>query len=197
MATTARAMVTATKRVMARAARAMATAMKRALTAAARAMVTATKRARVKAARAMATATRVSGKGRRRQRRGPWCRQWQQRRGWRTPKRALATVIAIATSTRVAGNKKGDGTGNKKGDGNGNKEGDGNQQQQHGQLLPRRGWRAFNSGDNGDGAKDTAARATTGERGMMVAMDHVLCVCFCVCGETTKNEEEKNIVMVP
>jgi hypothetical protein len=44
--------------------------------------------------------------------------------------------------------------------------------------------------------KDTAACATTGERGMMVAMSHGLCVCFGVCGETTKNMEERKIVMV-
>ncbi len=79
-------------------------------------------------------------------------------------------AIAIATATRVAGNKKGNGTGDKKGDGNGNKEGDGDQRQQHRQWLRQRGWWAFDGGNNGDGAKDTAARATTGERGMMVAM---------------------------
>jgi hypothetical protein len=33
-----------------------------------------------------------------------------------------------------------------------------------------------------------AAHATTGERGMMVAMSHGLCVSFCVCGETAKNK---------
>ncbi len=41
-----------------------------------------------------------------------------------------------------------------------------------------------NGGDNGNGdgdsAKDMAAHATTGERGMMVAMGHGLCVSFCV-----------------
>jgi hypothetical protein len=41
-------------------------------------------------------------------------------------KRALATVIAIATTTRVADDKKGDGLGNKKGNGKGNKESNGN-----------------------------------------------------------------------
>ncbi len=41
--------------------------------------------------------------------------------------------------------------------------------------------RAFDGGDNGDGAKDKVARATTGERGMMVAMGHGLCMlCFYV-----------------
>jgi hypothetical protein len=34
--------------------------------------------------------------------------------------------------------------------------------------------------------KDTAACVTTGERGMMVAAGHGLCVCFGECGETTK-----------
>jgi hypothetical protein len=41
-----------------------------------------------------------------------------------------------------------------------------------------------------------ATCATTGERGMMVAMSHGLCVCLGVCGETTKNKEESKIVMV-
>jgi hypothetical protein len=31
---------------------------------------------------------------------------------------------------------------------------------------------------------------------MMVAMGHGLCVCFGVCGETTKNKEERKIVNV-
>jgi hypothetical protein len=44
-----------------------------------------------------------------------------------------------------------------------------------------------NGNGDGEGAKDMAAHATTGERGMMVAMGHGLCVSFCVCGETTKN----------
>ncbi len=50
------------------------------------------------------------------------------------------------------------------------------------------------SGDNGDGKgdgiKDMAAHATTGERGMMVAMGHGLCVCFIVCGEITKKRSD-------
>ncbi len=83
---------------------------------------------------------------------------------------ATATGIAIVTATRVAGNKKSDGAGNKKGNGDGNKEGDGDQRRQHGQWIPQRGWQAFNCGNDGDGAKDTAACATTGERGMMVAI---------------------------
>ncbi len=41
-----------------------------------------------------------------------------------------------------------------------------------------------NSGDNedgdGDGAKDMAACTMTGERGVMVAVGHGLCVCLCV-----------------
>ncbi len=49
-----------------------------------------------------------------------------------------------------------------------------------------------NGGDNGDGdgdnAKDMAAHATTGERGIMVVMGHSLCVSFCVSGETMKNK---------
>jgi hypothetical protein len=60
--------------------------------------------------------------------------------------------------------------------------GKGQQWQQHKQWLRQRGWQAFdgaNNGDgDGDGAKDTAACATTGERGMMVAMGHGLCIYF-------------------
>ncbi len=44
----------------------------------------------------------------------------------------------------------------------------------------------FDCDNNGDGAKDMAASASTGERGMMVAIGHGLCVCFGVYGETTK-----------
>ncbi len=57
-------------------------------------------------------------------------------------------------------------------------------------------WRAFDGCNNGDGAKDKAACATIGERAMMVAMGHGLCVCFCVCGETTENKEESKIMNV-
>jgi hypothetical protein len=32
---------------------------------------------------------------------------------------------------------------------------------------------------------------------MMAVMGHGLCVCFGVCGETTKNKEESKIVNVP
>jgi hypothetical protein len=94
----------------------------------------------------------------------------------------------MATATRVGGNEKGDG----------DEEGNGNQQQHHGQWPWQRGWRAFDGGKNGDGdgdgAKDTTAHATTGEKEMMVAMGHGLCVCFGVCGETTKIKEESKIV---
>ncbi len=73
----------------------------------------------------------------------------------------------------------------------------GDQRRQHWQWLWQRGWQAFDGGDDGDGTKDTPAGTTTGERGMMVATGHGLCVCFGVCGETTKNKEEsKKIVNV-
>jgi hypothetical protein len=94
----------------------------------------------------------------------------------------------MAVETRVVGDKKGDGASNK--------EGDGDRRRQHGQLLRQRVWRAFDGSDNGDGVKDTVACTTAGERGMMVAMGHGLYVCFCVCGETTKNKEESKIVNV-
>jgi hypothetical protein len=54
----------------------------------------------------------------------------------------------------------------------------------------------FDSGNDGDGAKDTPTCAMTGERGMMVAAGHGLCVCFGVSGETTKNKEESKIINV-
>ncbi len=71
--------------------------------------------------------------------------------------------------------REGNGEGGK-GFGNGDSGGG----QQKGKWLRQRGWRAFNGGNNRDGAKDTAACITTGERGMMVVMDHGLCV-YCVC----------------
>jgi hypothetical protein len=43
-----------------------------------------------------------------------------------------------------------------------------------------------NGTGDGDGVKDRAACATTGERGMVVTRGHGWCLCFCVCGETTK-----------
>jgi hypothetical protein len=134
MATAARAVAKATKRVTARAPREMATATKKAMVTAARLMATATKRAMVRAGR------------------------------------------GLATATLVAGGKKGNG------------------KSSYGQWLRQRGWWAFNSGNDGDGVKDTAACVMTGERGMMVVMGHGLCVCLGVCGETTKNKEESKIV---
>jgi hypothetical protein len=72
------------------------------------------------------------------------------------------------------------------GDGNGDKEGDGAQPRQH------RHWRRKSDGGNNDGevdgTKDMAAHTTPGERGMMVAMGHGLCVSFWVSGEMTKNK---------
>jgi hypothetical protein len=51
---------------------------------------------------------------------------------------------------------------------------------------------------DGDGVRDMATCATTGERGIMVAVGHGFCVCFCVSEETTKkNKEESKIVNVP
>jgi hypothetical protein len=93
-------------------------------------------------------------------------------------KRARARAgRGMAMATRVAGDKKGNC--------DGNEEDDGNQQQQHGKLLRRRGWWAFDGGNDGDGVKDTAACATIGERGMMVAKGHGLCV-FLVCVERSQ-----------
>ncbi len=52
----------------------------------------------------------------------------------------------------------------------------------------------FDGGNDGDGTKDIAACAMTGERGVMMATGHGLCVCFGVCGEITKNKEERKVV---
>jgi hypothetical protein len=71
----------------------------------------------------------------------------------------------MVKATGIASNKKGNGMGDEKGDGNANKEGDGNQRQQHKKWLRQRGWWAFDGGNDGDGTKDTAACATTGESG--------------------------------
>ncbi len=68
---------------------------------------------------------------------------------------------------------------------------------QQGQWLRQRGWWAFDSGNNRNSAKDMASCTMTGERGIMVKMGHGLCVCFGVCGETTKNKEESKIAIVP
>jgi hypothetical protein len=66
-----------------------------------------------------------------------------------------------------------------KGNGNcgDNKEGDGNQ------VPYSRHWQWKSNGSKygdgeGDGTKDMAAHTTPGERGMMVAMGHGLCVSF-------------------
>ncbi len=118
-------------------------------------------------------------------------------------KRAMATVIrvvgndestgkgdAIVTVMRVVGVEEGDDEGGKgDGNGHGDKEGNGNQRRQHGQWRRKRGWRESNGSNNGngegDGVKDIATHTMPGERGMMVAMGHGLCVSFCVYGETT------------
>jgi hypothetical protein len=78
----------------------------------------------------------------------------------------------LAMATLVAGNEKG------------------NDKNGYGQWLQQRGRQAFDGGNNGDDAKDTAACTTTGERVMMVVTGHGLCVWFGMCGETTKNKEE-------
>ncbi len=94
--------------------------------------------------------------------------------------RATKRAMAMATKRAMATNS------NNRGNG-----------YQHGQWLWQRGWRVFDGGNDGDGTKDMAACATTGERGVMVVMGHGLCVRFGVCGETTKNKEESKIVNVP
>ncbi len=78
---------------------------------------------------------------------------------------------------------KGDGDGNVNGDGDGDADGNGgDRQQQRRQWQQQRGWRASNGSDNcngeGDGTKDMTAHTTPGERGVMVAMGHGLCVSF-------------------
>jgi hypothetical protein len=70
----------------------------------------------------------------------------------------------------------------------------GNSKSGYGQSLWQRGWQAFNGGNDGDGMKDTAACVMAGERGMMVATGHDLCVCLGVCGETTKKKEDSKLV---
>jgi hypothetical protein len=100
---------------------------------------------------------------------------WQEGLQWQLGRRMTKTAMAraaraMAMATRVLSK--------------------GRQRCQYGQWLRQRGWRAFNNGNNGngdgDGAKDTAACAMTGERGVMVAMGHGLCVSFCVFGEAIK-----------
>ncbi len=61
----------------------------------------------------------------------------------------------------------------------GNKTGNG--KSGYGQWLWQRGWLAFDGGSNRGSVQDTAARITTGERGMMVAT--MVCVCVLVCVE--------------
>jgi hypothetical protein len=97
---------------------------------------------------------------------------------------ATAMAIAIVIATRVVGDKKGNGAGDEKGDGDANEEGDGDRGRQNGKWLWRRGWRAFDGGDNGDGAKDTAARTTTGESGCDGPW--FVCVFWCVWRDHTK-----------
>ena len=67
----------------------------------------------------------------------------------------------------------------------------------HGRLCYD--WREGDDCGNGDGdgTRDMATCAPFGERGIMVAMGHGFCVCFCVIGETTKNKEESKTVNVP
>jgi hypothetical protein len=62
----------------------------------------------------------------------------------------------LATASLLAGDEKGDG------------------ESGYGQWLQQRGWRAFEGGDDGGGAKDMAAHVTNGERGLMVATGHGL-----------------------
>jgi hypothetical protein len=54
----------------------------------------------------------------------------------------------------------------------------------------KRGWQTSDDGNNGNGegngTKVMAAHTTHGERGMMVAMGHGLCVSFWVSEEMTK-----------
>ncbi len=59
------------------------------------------------------------------------------------------------------------------------------------------GGRRWMAATMGMARRDTPAGTTTGEKGMMVATGHGLCVCFGVCGETTKNREESKFVNVP
>jgi hypothetical protein len=176
----------AKKRVMARAARLITMAKKRAMVMAARAMV-------------MARNEGKGGKGKGHGDKGVG--GWMATSAKRVRARAARMMgneeitgdgDAIATAMRVVGVKEGNDEGGKgDGDGDGNREGNGNRRQQHGQRRQQRGWQASNGSDNdngeGDGTKDMAAHTTPGERGMMVAMGHGLCVSLCVCGETTKN----------
>ena len=73
------------------------------------------------------------------------------------------------------------------GDGNGDKEGDG-VQPRHSRHWRRKSNNCDNGDGEGDGTKDMVALTMPGERGMMVAMGHGLCVSFWVRGEGRKNK---------
>ena len=68
------------------------------------------------------------------------------------------------------------------GDGDGNKEGNGDQPR-HSRHWQRKSGGGDNGDGEADGTKDMAAHTTPGERGVMVAMGHGLCVSFWVRGE--------------
>ncbi len=186
------AMAMATKRVMATATRWRATM--RAMATVARAMKTATKRAMVLVAREMAMATErakaTDGEG----------NSNSSKSGGDSNEEGNGK----GTKSNGYSNKEGDGDGGKI-DGNSNKEGNGKGGQWQGreevlamatlaagskkgngkssyrQWLWQRGWRAFDGGNDGAGAKDTASCIMTGEWGMMVVMGHGLCVCVSWC----------------
>jgi hypothetical protein len=75
-------------------------------------------------------------------------------------------------------------------------------QQQGGWHKGHGSWRChWREGDDcgngdGDGARDMAACATTGEGGIMVATGHGFCVCFFVSVENTQDKEESKIMNV-
>ncbi len=90
----------------------------------------------------------------------------------------------MATAARMAGDEKGNG--------NSKKEGNVDQQRHHGQWPWRRGWQAFEGGNNGYGdediAQDKAACTAAGEKGMMLVMGHGLCVFWCVWRDHKKSK---------
>jgi hypothetical protein len=118
----------------------------------------------------------------------------QQQLGWQATKRAMArTARAMATATKRVMATDGDNLDNdycKEDDRHLTVETRGTAQRTRPLVLQ------LERGDDGDGARDMAACVTTGERGIMVAMGHGICVCFCVSGETTKNKEERKILNV-
>jgi hypothetical protein len=74
-----------------------------------------------------------------------------------------------------------------KGDGNGDSDKEGNgAQPRHSRHWRRKRDGGDNGDGEGDGTKDMVAHTMPGERGMMVAMGHGLCVSFWVSGEMTK-----------